>query len=286
MKKNLFILFVAAVPLLLQAQLANPGFEDWQNSSTGTERIHPAGWPLLDDLYLFREDDAYEGDYALTVSAWYSYLKTVAIQENAINERPVFFNGYYKYTHNQVRFYEDNVQMFEPDTAVVSVYITKWNEAAMQRDTIGSGSVKLGGSQDYTQFTCPITYSSEMVPDSVTVVFDPSKVRRFSPDIYRAYNDDQCSFFTVDALFFSNEALGITENSLQDAVLYPNPATDNVRIRSAKEISHSCIYDSTGKRIAEAKGDDISVTMLAPGLYTLLIYDSGGAATAKKFIKQ
>ena len=77
--------------------------------------------------------------------------------------------------------------------------------------------------------------------------------------------------------------------------LFPNPASEiiNIELRHLKNIANATItmYDITGKKIIEKQinhstMETISVTELAPGLYTILISDANSILGKQKVVLQ
>lgn len=75
---------------------------------------------------------------------------------------------------------------------------------------------------------------------------------------------------------------GIEENTLSSFQLYPNPATDYIRIEGASDLSYS-IYDASGKAVASGttNGESISINNLYSGIY---IFKAGERSI--RFIKK
>jgi hypothetical protein len=175
MKQTVLFFAIICTALGLRAQLVNTEFETWDSTPSGS--VYPHQWPLLANQYCVRDSHAYQGSYALQVSVWYYYSKTTAVQKAAINFRPMTFSGYYKYTDNSIKSLV--TQDMITDTAIASIYLTKWNLATQQNDTIGIGRVPLFATANYSQFVCPVQYSNADIPDSVTILLDPSLARRY-----------------------------------------------------------------------------------------------------------
>lgn len=84
----------------------------------------------------------------------------------------------------------------------------------------------------------------------------------------------------------------IQGNGKSQIYLYPNPATDLIKIRneSAKKIDSFVIYDFSGKIILEGKylGEDqnIDVSRMNRGVYMIEVKTSSGISYSHKFIKK
>lgn len=236
MKKILLLLVVGLCLTTLHAQLVNTDFEQWDNPVSDGSNI-PTGWVwsdgnILDPSFEFvhgANTDAQNGNYAVKLSVWYFYVKDMAVQTAPINYKPESLTGYYKYQDNYI--VQTGVGTVV-DTAQVSVYLTKYNPVTMQKDTIGSSVLSIHTSQStFTQFTAPINYTSAEMPDEVTVMLDPSIVRRPGMDISYIHSEGfgETSYFTVDNLQLSSPLA--SENNIRETVqVYPNPTAGNLYI--------------------------------------------------------
>lgn len=80
---------------------------------------------------------------------------------------------------------------------------------------------------------------------------------------------------------------GVTEQALgADLLIYPNPATDVVRLRIDCDMPHTIeLVDPTGRRVLVQRyqrDEPIPVVNLAEGLYMLRALDNKGRAFAQQ----
>lgn len=280
MKKVLITLAALMAFSSADAQLANPGFEAWDTTSTGG--YNPTDWPLLTLGMKDRVTDAHGGAYALQVSVWYYYGETRAEQVVPIADRPFAFCGYYKYRDNVVK--NNTTNLVTPDTANAQVYLTKWNASSMMRDTIGRGRVDLMGSAGYSHFVCPITYSSAAVPDTIAIVMDPSMMRE--GNYFSTADDGKNSFLTIDDLYLQRWSTNIEDQQTQGRLtVTPNPAHDMLHLSIAGNEAKVVITDVTGKVCVTAAGADVDVRGLQPGVYHISA-DNNGVRYTATFVKE
>ncbi|WP_430410202.1 T9SS type A sorting domain-containing protein [Kordia sp.] len=115
-------------------------------------------------------------------------------------------------------------------------------------------------------------------------------------DIYAAGNFYK--IYAVDKAFnYSNEVevsdatLGVTENTVLDFKLYPNPATDVITIQSGDvNVSGIEIYDILGKNVMKQSNftntsTTVNVSELKSGVYFVKIYANTSSLTKKIIIK-
>ena len=293
MKTIIYLALAIGLPFMAKAQLQNTGFEQWERTPEPDQiqSNRPVGWTIDTGHGLVGSnanygpviEDAQSGDYSLMLGIWYTHVKDMAVQTAPIASRPVALKGQYKYTEA----FLDSEFGNGYDQASATVILTKWNEAASRQDTIGSGHIFLSGAIWYTEFVCPITYTSHEIPDSVTVILDPSLMnhegwpRLFSPS-------GESSFLTIDSIELVEEdssgRLGISTVQQKKFGLYPNPVNNVLKFTDFKGDVE--VYDTTGKLvISQKQKESISVQNLQPGLYHVKLND-GTTVQSSKFIKQ
>ena len=109
----------------------------------------------------------------------------------------------------------------------------------------------------------------------------------FHPD-YEIYNKTQVinGSMTINVPLKSKE--GVANISINNALLYPNPFTNEIRITNPSEIRSVVITSATGK-IAETvtyDGKTISTQGLSNGIYFVIIESQNGEKTIHKMIKK
>ena len=280
LKNKLFLLALAAMPLIGNTQVTNLDFETWINPvDSGTLFDNrPDNWFLLtpgltepSDIGLFYHSpatDAQNGNYALKLSTWYYYTKDIAILTSPYTSRLGALKGFYKYVENSIDSQTVNII----DVAQVSVFMTKWNTTTLHRDTVGSGILDLNGAASYTLFTNPINYvNATIVPDTMRILLDPSLVRRGPNNSdYIATDDGIASFLTVDNLSLIDETVAGMDEFSQSVNVYPNPVTDLLVIENFR--GRAALFDLNGKLIQDQElesNEIISLNRLDAGVYLL-----------------
>lgn len=274
MQRSLLI-FTMCLAQLANAQLQNADFEEWINPITeqGMDN-RPVGWRYMgfmgDEPSMLvhpPSTDAASGNYAITLSVWYHYVKDMAFQEVPISTRPTALRGSYTYTQNVL----DQQGVEVADEALVRVLLTRWNTTTHVADTIGSGLSLLGASEAYDTFEVPITYTNEVQPDSIKVLLDPSRVKRDTAEYYISI-PSYCSYFTVDALELVEGSTSVDElNAHSSFSAYPNPAHDVVFL---PHLMDGRLYDVEGREVLTfRRTTTIDVSGLTPGTYTLRTTD-------------
>lgn len=293
MKKLFYLIAGSMLPILASAQLQNMDFENWENPIPSETQNKPVGWIWSNIavtspssmFYYPPVEEAQSNDYALKLSVWYNYTKDAAIQTAAIDYRPASLKGFYKYEDNFI--YGESADPIR-DTAMVSVYLTKFNTATNSSDTIGIGIWSTGDSiSDYTEFTVNIVYTQPGIPDNIKVILDPSLCRRYADRLYQILDNGLTSYFTIDNLSLVGESTaGINEMEQQSNVtIFPNPAQEFINIETIS--GEVTIFDLTGKQVMRLENGNmhsINVSHLNKGIYHLKI-DSKGQIYQGRFEK-
>jgi len=295
MKKLSFLLASTLLSLAASAQVQNLDFENWNRPVSENLPNTPTGWTWTNGLVIDATNNFYyppatyaqQNNYALYLSVWYNYTKDAAIQRAPISTRPGALGGWYNYKHNII----GGPNGLQRDTAMVSVYLTKHNHNTNATDTIGKGIMEIGDSTDvYTGFLLEINYTSAEMPDSITIILDPSLVNRYRNGPGFAFVGDEnwgccTSFFLVDNLSLHGSAMGIDDANIAGQIsVYPNPATDEIQIDMDGEVS---IWDALGRKVGINHNNTgtINISSLAPGQYFIQIKNEKNIYTGK-FIKR
>jgi len=261
-----------------QQALPNPDFEEWDDEGgIFTGYLDPAGWEtvnsstnLLGLLTAERAEgtDAFSGSYAMRLESKFLGIANQVIPgicatgdinidtENVesgvpINSRPHAITGWYRYFPSGV------------DTGQVGMILTRWNSMSGVRDTVGVGGFfALGTTENYTFFSGPVEYQSELTPDTMIVVLVSSS--QFEPQ-------DGSTMF-VDNLFLEYLPTQIIAESIEEVPVFPNPVNDkiNFEVAGARLLE---VFDRNG-RLAELIELDqgqqsVDVLNLSAGQYLL-----------------
>lgn len=285
MKKALIIVIVFLSAMAGKAQLINSNFEQWDTN--GSAGLYPRGWPSLAHNYCVQSNNAEDGSYALQISVWYYYTKSVAAQTVAVPDRSAGLSGYYMYTDNVIERMIDSKVI--PDTAWVKVYATKWNSGHTQRDTIGRGVLLLDSVSAYRNFYCAINYTSGETPDSISVIINPSLATGYGSDYNSTTQTGFSSYLTLDKLSLEN-ASGINENERPRISVYPNPVAEDLYIKSdGKEYSLSLLNtlgEMVQRQLINKEESKLDVSRLGAGIYILSMTDERGQGLTQKIVKQ
>ena len=103
--------------------------------------------------------------------------------------------------------------------------------------------------------------------------------------VFRHYDCTDILYIGLDDVQITQTLLAVSDFQKPLISIYPNPTSDFIRIKNAKEINRVRIFDLSGKMVKETKTSDIDVRSLSAGQYILNIY-SGNEITSKKFIKK
>lgn len=289
--KKLFLSLLAAFPLFATAQLANAGFEEWF-FMPGAFQNRPTDWTWSDGLtrdpehwfYAFPNEEAYEGDYALTLQVVAGDSKDMAVQHAPVNGRPQHFTGFYKYIWNTIGAPDGSSVS---DIAQITVFMTRWDSDSSHRDTVGFAIRDIDSTADYTAFDLEINYLSQDDPDSAFVLLDPSMLNRI-PQVQFSQPNGTSSFFTVDALSFDTDELGTHEQKKRLISVYPNPATEVVYFGDFE--GTVTLRDAGGRILVDdqpvGQGKGIHIAGFPSGIYFPALSNNGTVFPGNPIIKQ
>jgi hypothetical protein len=171
--------------------------------------------------------------------------------------------------------------MINSDTAVAYVTLTKWNSTTMSQDVIADGGMlSIGGTADWTSFSMPMNYYSDLTPDSCSIVLGA-----FGSD------GNNCSFDNLRLTMTSS----INEQSAQnfDWMVYPNPTNENLTLSLAAlgflGETQLEIFSNDGKlvhseRLMNAVNPTLNIAHLPNGQYELALRN-GNRRLVKTLVK-
>ena len=284
----LLIVLITPFSNLAQNTIMNGGFE------LGTDYI-PNDWSL--DIGSARTSDyASSGSYSMSVWNWYWYAEGMAVnghvdQSNIYNflkyagtpfvHVPESVEGMYLY--DTTATYSDN------DSAVVEVFLKRYNTATGSLDTVAYGLKQLPATsmnQGFVPFEVPIESMMPGVsPDSIVIVLK-SALSGFCSDLNESGN---CLYFYVDDLS-ANLTAGINIPLNGKSISYgPNPVIDDLSLSLlAHKKAHVRLLNPQGKLVLSNKVDSFSklkMRHLSTGVYTLII-EADGSSYAYQILKK
>jgi len=141
------------------------------------------------------------------------------------------------------------------------------------------GEICQGGPQECEDFFAVYQdlYSDAQnsgIPLSYTIEDQQNGLRRLT-----VTNEDG------DRAIYRNQYLSVDELAKPQAIVYPNPVTEELFIRSATQIENVRIYSVQGKLVLESSSTTLDVTSMQNGLYFIEIASDEGKEI-HKIIKQ
>lgn len=246
-------------------------------------------------LTSFREEDAYEGNYALKMvsntmtfggetiflpgacgTLEIDFMNVDCKMGRTFNARPTNVSGYMKYAP------------VNGDSAAVEVTLFK------NKKMIGKGKkVFYSEVSAYSQFIIDINYTTEEIPDSIIFIAAASANYDFtSIETLMKCKGQNGSALYLDELYF-NAPTGIKESliSLVNMNIYPNPSAEQINIQLEKFVNGNiAIYDQLGRKVFEQNIDsqsiNVNVSDFASGMYIVNLTAKDKVIATKKFIKE
>ncbi len=274
--KKILLFLLLAVNNVCSGQLLNNSFENW----TFTPEIGDL-WVLNDWMHCnkpgsgpasffgtYKDTIAQSGSFALTLSRWYANDYDIVKFKNECTTKPTFLNGFYKYSDNALT-------SGTMDTALISVYLTKYNSINQVADTIGAGNIELVTANNFTLFQCPIVYpQSNISPDSILIIIKPSKFGT-GVGIPICLSSSYCSYLTVDNISLTSGTKTTEAENEKPFVVFPNPTSSNISIVGDILNLRMAIYNSLGalvwNKIANSEKENLDTNNFHRGIYFLVI---------------
>ncbi len=245
-------------------------------------------------LTAFRDGDAIDGNYALKLvsntmtfgedlflpgaagTLFIDFINLDCILGEPFTHRPLQFNGWYKY------------QLVKGDSAAIEVFLKK-NGAK-----IGGGKMMIYNNVNaWSQFSIPITYSSQSTPDSVVVIFASSAGYNFSSieTLMQCKGQDGSTLYVDDVSF--GYVQGVKELIMpeMELIMSPNPVQDKLRIQTTENVKgHVIMYDFSGKEIGrysfEGNTLSVDISAFASGSYFANLIVNNKVVSSKQFVKE
>jgi hypothetical protein len=255
MRPTLILLFLSSA---LFAQVPNSGFENWTEVE---EILEPDDWTTgnaADFIEVIQNEDAYEGEYSMLVRAIPTGLGSFgdATTEIAIDYIPPSLDFYVKtfvefgLVQVSVDFYNDDF-LFETFSWDTSETVSEWTFISLE----------------LIQFEPVLTHAvirvesivGDLVPGSAEIAVD------------------QMDFGMPTSI----ESLPLEER----IQVFPNPASDQVRITGSDRIERIRLTDLTGKTVLDERilpGGTLQLPALTEGVYLLNLHEEGGSQVVKK----
>ncbi len=296
MIKNLLFVFAILFAACANAQIPNPGFEDWTDMGAYNT---PDGWSTLNSM-----TDAmsvYTCTKGTPGSPGMSYLKLTSKTVTGIGVVPgVAVCGTLNMTTMQPEggfpftqrpeSYDGKWQhmIFGNSQGSIAVTLTKWNSATMERDVIAVAQTTLAGmAMSWANFSIDFEYNSDDYPDSCSIYMNAS-----------GNNPTNSDYLWVDNLSFQGDVAGsvIEENISSSFSIYPNPTNDDFAIAfrsSTAEIVQVKLVDMNGGMISSQQvqtvtGNNIFTPVhpeLSEGIYLVHIIGQRGITTEKLIVQ-
>ncbi|MCR9171590.1 MAG: T9SS type A sorting domain-containing protein [bacterium] len=266
--KQIIVLMLTAVSFGSYAQLLNGGFENWNNLIAHAYDVEMADSHLVSNPYngsvnnwiedseigICQTTDGFEGNYAMIVQNWYSYVKGRTEQTITINDYPAEISGMYRYR-----------AVSQGDEGQLEVLVT---------DILGDTAIHevfvFTGQEEWAAFSFPLPApQSTASPANMTV--------RFTSGLNNCDGVMMtCNLLYLDALEVGFSTASTMENSfISNITMYPNPAENLVKF--SEQIDGLVIHDLRGREVyrSELVGKEFSFNLPA-GVYIATLQTENG----------
>lgn len=189
--------------------------------------------------------------------------------------RPSSLKGYMKYSP------------VEGDSASIFVELYKFNEALGTRQIIGRVEKKFYESiNDWTEFNLDIKYNSDVMPDSVTVLFVSSAGYNFD-DLFACKGQKGSALWVDDVEFVYGGQTAVESGAgLEGVRAYPNPSLTGVFQVSVPSACSAQVVSLSGqvvlnREFRQAGEYELNLGQYAPGVYMLRLQAENGTSVLK-----
>lgn len=160
--------------------------------------------------------------------------------------------------------------------------------AGTQFDHNGYGYVLSGDGDNHSFMSTGEMWQYESSTDTWTQLDPHPGFSRWAPGsfvigdtlyFFGGYNRAN-QFFPTDMhkYFFNSNGIGLEEESLAEALFYPNPSNGNIQLTKSKEWKQVSIYDLRGQKVRSFSGDqhNLDLSFLDNAIYWIEARDSEG----------
>lgn len=294
MKKLYFSIAMMAAVSSFAQQISNGGFENW----SGTPR-RPTGWVTVESLSGgqisgLSSKDSVAPNFTEGLAAIRLNTDSVAVPGQGTNLIPGFVSyGSGNASLSGINLYgvpftnrPDTLRFSYKyagagtDSALLELYIQKWNTTTQQTDILAGGGLLLGNTGNFWgNVFIPLDYTNQSTPDTLSVILSSSGNKPQKGSVAR-FDNIRFSYKTTT---------GIQDVALEyaDITMYPNPTTDRITFKTAKDLSNLNvrIYALNGELVSEQKlsNNSANVSSLGAGTYIFELLDNTFSAVKGKF---
>jgi hypothetical protein len=271
----------------------NSDFENW----TTVESLEPDNWwtpnfALINQTpCVTQSTDAHTGQYALRIeNVLTDFGDTLGFASNgnftnnnfnggmAIIQNPIKVTGYYKYSP------------IGNDTALVGVYISKFDATFGISVDLDSSLIKLPAAATYTYFEVPLYYNGWPIADSLNITFASGN---FQDDISLLVPG---SVLLVDDIEVLYNPVSVQDFNFQKtSTVFPNPAQNVLYIKMTENATNQSfkLFDAKGTLVfegnchyQEGRIASMDISEVPQGLYFYQINNGKSSSTGKLTIQK
>lgn len=265
--RYIFLLFIFISSISFAQQIPNPGFESW---FVETWQEAPEDWQTPNGQLIpivTKDTDAYEGDYAMKVTAVNDGIGASGWSKCFI---PTSF------IPSSLDFYvKASTQMGSVSVGSVSVKISFFNNENEFYTETWSSNESIG---DWSLISLPL---NQIEP---AMTHAEIEVEAFASDLA-----PETVWISIDAMGFDGP-LSSKSNQAIDFEIYPNPTTSNTTISGEISGSQLSLFDLTGKLLEKIQINsdvhEVNLVDFPKGIYLMEISSRSGARSSQKLVKK
>ena len=294
MKKLYFSIAMMVSVSSFAQQISNGGFENWSGTPS-----RPTGWVTIASLTgggapTLAVKDTTPGNFVEGLASIKLSADSIPTPGGNILAAGLASYGSGVFTGTNIIFYgvpftnrPDTLRFFYKyqgvgnDSAIFNGSLTKWNSTSGQSVDVGGGTITLGNTgNNWANVFAPIPYYNSDNPDTLNIFITCS-----NPDSVK-----RGSVVRFDNIRFAYKTqTGIQDVALEyaDLVMYPNPTSDVVAFKTAKDLSGTSliVYSLRGELVSEQLviNNAADVSKLSAGTYVFELMDKSFSAAKGKF---
>lgn len=185
--------------------------------------------------------------------------------------------------------YADGASYYNVGTLAYSTTtnaFTWYNDDSTTEENLGTGTPN-------TWYTVNLYYDS--TTGSSTIFINGTSYGPFTgtpgknPDEFDIFSGSGIFTASVDNVQIAavNQILATSEVSkTSTSVVYPNPSSDIVNVKSASKVRNISLFDQSGRKVMETRETAVNIESLSKGVYLMEIHYQDGSSETKKIIKE
>lgn len=221
------------------------------------------------------------------------YIGISKVKLNTLDVGTTYDNypiGYNRYPNDTELFksnsYELKVTYSDQGSPVNQGKVAAWidwsNDGQFSSDEFIGVSPALNHNQTYVfQFTVPSQAPMNTTRLRIRSVYNDESLAAGDACATKEYGETEDYSVTI-----AKNSMGTNELSLNQVLVYPNPATDYFQIETKSPVVAVTVYNLNGQKVLSGDNKSVNVSSLTAGNYIVKIITADGKTTSHKLMKK